>query len=172
MGIEIIHNQDNLFIRKVIIHQILQQLGKVLPRSPARDCHLPPTFKRRAHHNTDWRYRCAHSQSRRSPLAPFLGTLATINEILKLRPFVSCQCNRVKLSATSHHAKISSYLSPRSEIEITAVIANDGTDYILLVVCCFEVYATTKQNSITNDPAVFSELDTSNPQFDIFGILA
>ena len=52
------------------------------------------------------------------------------------------------------------------------MIANDGTDYILLVVCCFEVYATTKQNLITNEPAVFSELDTSNPQFDIFGILA
>ena len=34
-----------------------------------------------------------------------------------------------------------------------------------------EVYTTTKQQSITKEPAVCSELDTSNPQFAIFGIL-
>ncbi|MCY4203829.1 MAG: hypothetical protein OXD38_14705, partial [Aestuariivita sp.] len=33
------------------------------------------------------------------------------------------------------------------------------------------VYTTTKQKSITTEPAVCSELDTSIPQFDIFGIL-
>ncbi|MCY4151248.1 MAG: hypothetical protein OXE94_03295 [Aestuariivita sp.] len=35
-----------------------------------------------------------------------------------------------------------------------------------------EVYTTTKQQSITTETAVCSELDTSIPQFDIFGILA
>ncbi|MCY4152662.1 MAG: hypothetical protein OXE94_10570, partial [Aestuariivita sp.] len=44
------------------------------------------------------------------------------------------------------------------------------------IACCLlfvgsEVYTTTKQQSITTEPAVCSELDTSIPQFDIFGIL-
>ena len=50
MGVEIVHDQDNLLIWKVIIHQIFQQFGKILPRSPVHDFHLPPTFKRRTHH--------------------------------------------------------------------------------------------------------------------------
>ncbi|MCY4289190.1 MAG: hypothetical protein OXC63_11415, partial [Aestuariivita sp.] len=42
--------------------------------------------------------------------------------------------------------------------------------------CCLlfvasEVYTTTKQKSITTEPDVCSELDTSIPQFDIFEIL-
>ena len=49
-GIEIIHNQDNLLVRKVIIHQILQQLGKILPRSPVRNFHRSPAGKGSANH--------------------------------------------------------------------------------------------------------------------------
>ncbi|MCY4289770.1 MAG: hypothetical protein OXC63_14420, partial [Aestuariivita sp.] len=44
-----------------------------------------------------------------------------------------------------------------------------GADCLLLVGS--EVYTTTKQQSITTEPAVCSERDTSIPQFDIFGIL-
>ncbi|MCY4287128.1 MAG: hypothetical protein OXC63_00850, partial [Aestuariivita sp.] len=55
--------------------------------------------------------------------------------------------------------------------EMPKMIAKQtGADCLLLVGS--EVYTTTKQQSITTEPAVCSELDTSNPQFDIFGILA
>ena len=52
---------------------------------------------------------------------------------------------------------------------MTAMIATYGTDCVLLVGS--EVYTATKQKSITTELAVFSELDTSIPQFAIFGIL-
>ena len=69
-------------------------------------------------------------------LATFLAALATNNESLQLRPFVVCQGNLVKLSANCRQAIISSYLSRRSKIELTAMIANTARITYCLLACC------------------------------------
>ncbi len=69
MGVQVVLNMHNLTgLREMNIAEIAQDTGVADRRTPVRDLHMAPAF-RRGKQDEGWRYRCAYIHNRCASVA-------------------------------------------------------------------------------------------------------